>query len=104
MMKAPEIMRAKVSATVTAHQIPSSPMIRGRSSTARVWYAKVRRNEIAANGDCRRNTAIIQSGEKGGSKYIYAVQYKGKRINDKCISGYVKKHFIISYKNMGEGN
>ena len=49
MMKAPEIMRAKASATVTAHQIPSSPMIRGRSSTARVWNTKVRRNEIAAD-------------------------------------------------------
>lgn len=41
-------MQAHTSATVIAHQMPSTPKKTGRSSTEAVWKISVRINEMAA--------------------------------------------------------
>ena len=40
--------KANISATVMAHQVPSTPSSRGRMGTEAVWNTSVRRKEMAA--------------------------------------------------------
>ena len=44
----PEMRNANTSATVMAHQMPSTPKKTGRISTDADWNTSVRRNEMAA--------------------------------------------------------
>ena len=46
---ATEIRLAKTSAAKMAHQMPSTPSTRGKSSTDAVWKISVRKKEMAAD-------------------------------------------------------